>query len=291
MTSPRRWRVIGARLEDPAYEDEQLGLLSEALLDLGGRAVQEMDGWFQTHIDAEMLKGVDDDELLRRVEASTGFAGIEVRSTLQDHEDWAELWKRGLEPRRIGQRLIVTPSWTPVEPAAGDIVLTLDPGMAFGNAEHGTTRGCLRLLERAVRPGQKLLDVGAGSAVLAIAAAHLGADRVLALEADPWAIDTATENVSRNGVADRVEIRQCLADVDLLASLAPVDGVIANIEAGVLDPLISGFRAALASGGWLIMSGLLASQLSPLVDRARAAGFELVDVDADGEWRSAWLEG
>jgi ribosomal protein L11 methyltransferase len=292
MKPPSRWLVVEVRRAcAEAHPDVEVegGRLAEALLDLGGRAVEESDGWLRTHLDAADRATFDVDSLRARLEASSGLRGLEVRTRVQAHEDWSELWKRGLEPRRVGRHFIVSPSWCEPDPGPDDRVLVLDPGMAFGNAEHGTTRGCLRLLEDLVEPGQRLLDVGTGSGVLAIAAARLGAARVRALESDPWAVEPAVENVRVNGVSGQVEVIHCLADVARLAGEGPVDGIVANIEVGVLTPLLPGFRAALRQGGWLILSGILAAQLDPLVEAARAQGFALAEVDADGEWRSVSL--
>lgn len=285
MSTPRTWLVVEVRL--PAAEPDD-GRLAEALLALGGRAVQEEEGgWLVTHLEAPDDGTPDAPALVRELERSSGLTGLQVRLRRQPHEDWSELWKRGLEPRRVGRRFVVTPSWCQPEAGPDDQVLVLDPGMAFGNAEHGTTRGCLRLLEKTVRPGQRLLDVGAGSGILAIAAARLGATEVVALESDAWALEPARENVERNGVAHRVQIRQAVADVPALLALGPRDGIVANIEAGILTPLLPGFAGALAPGGWLILSGVLAHQLEDLTARARTVGLEPDEVDADGEWRSA----
>jgi ribosomal protein L11 methyltransferase len=168
-------------------------------------------------------------------------------------------------------------------------VVVVDPGMAFGTAEHGTTRGALRLLDRALRPGERLLDVGAGSGILAVAAAMLGAEGVTAVEGDPVAGEYARENVARNGVADRVRWMEAWADPALLISLGPVDGILANIESGVLRRLLPGLRGALRRGGWLILSGLLGEEWEAFAGEVAQAGFTLVEGDADGEWRSAWF--
>jgi ribosomal protein L11 methyltransferase len=284
MSVPARWWVVEAR--DPSGEPDD-GRLTEALIALGGRAVQESDGWLLTHLDPERVAGGDEAWLEAELRRSSGLNEVEVRTGWQVQEDWAELWKRGLGPRRVGHRLVVTPSWCEPGAAPDDLVLVLDPGMAFGNAEHGTTRGCLRLLEGLVGPGDHVLDVGAGSAVLSIAAALLGAGSVDALEADPWAVEPARENVVANGVVDRVRVTEVRADVASLASSGPYDGAVANIEAGVLEPLLPGFAQAVRPGGWLVLSGLLADQLDRIAEVAGRHGFRLEGTDEDGEWTSA----
>ena len=203
--------------------------------------------------------------------------------------DWAEAWKRGLGPRRITSRLLVTPTWHPVDAGPEDLVVVLDPGMAFGTAEHGTTRGCLRLLDRAVTRGSRILDVGAGSGILSVAGALMGAAEVVAVEGDELAVEVIAENAHRNGVDAVVTCRPEWADEALLASLGPRDGIVSNIESRTLLTLMPGFRAALEPGGWLILSGILETEWSEVLDGAQRAGFQLEVLDVDGEWRSAWL--
>lgn len=281
--TPERWLEVGLRAPE---DDPRRPLLAEVLVRFGGRACQEVDGWYVTHVP----EPDDPESFLEAVRAAaaaeTGLQDVRLRAELQDQEDWAEAWKRGLRPRRITPRLVVTPSW--MDPHAGpeDLVIVVDPGMAFGTAEHGTTRGCLRLLDGAVRTGDRVLDVGAGSGILSVAAALLGAAEVLAVEGDPLAEDALRENLAVNGVSDRVRYERTWADVSYLESRGPVDGVVANIEAGVLTPLLPGFARALKPGGWLILSGILDHQWAEVRDAAAMNGFRQEALDEDGEWRS-----
>lgn len=287
----RRWVELRAR---GLVSDEAVGLIAEGLIGLGGRAVEERDGWYVTHLpepeeaDPDLERLAED--VREHLRSLTGSNGIEVEMGWRPHEDWAETWRRGLAPRRLTERLVVRPSWMEVpDPRPGDLVITVDPGMAFGTAEHGTTRGCLRLLDEAVASGDRVLDVGAGSGILAIAAALLGAASVLAIESDPLALEALEENIAFNGVADRVRGLELLADVGWLEAVGPVSGVVANIESGILAPLLPGFAAALEPGGWLILSGILDHEWPAMRSAAEAHGFRVVKVDADGEWRSAWF--
>lgn len=281
--SRRRWLELGVRRGVAADLDP---LLAEALVALGGRAVLEDGDRYVTHVE----EPEDPDAVLARARALfgelVGPGPVELTTRWVDHQDWAESWKRGLAPRRVTGRLVVTTTWHPVDPRPGDVVVVIDPGMAFGTAEHGTTRGCLRLLDRVVESGARVLDVGAGSGILAVAAALLGATDVLALEGDPLAMEALAENVTRNGVAGRVRWDARWADGAILAGLGPREVVVANLESGVLLPLLSGFGAALRPGGWLILSGILEHEWPRMRQATAEAGFRSVDVDADGEWRS-----
>jgi ribosomal protein L11 methyltransferase len=279
----RRWLELSVRC--PSVE-ESIPLLAEGLVDLGGRAAVEQDGWCVTHVSEP-----DDPEAFVRgvrnaLVARTGFTDLEVRTRWQAHEDWAETWKRGLAPRRITDRLVVRPSWTDFEAGPEDLVIVLDPGMAFGTAEHGTTRGCLRLLDHAVTPGDRLLDVGAGSGILSVAAVLLGAAHVTAVESDELSAEALHENVQNNGVSDRVTPLVASADAEKLEAWGPVDGVVANLETGLLRLLTVGFRAAVRPGGWLLLSGVLDYECDGVREQTEQLGFTCREIDRDGEWRS-----
>lgn len=286
---PERWFVLSVRSDSPLASD----LLVDPLLSLGGRAVEERNGEFITHLPPPE----EPEDLFLRVrttlEEATGLDDLQLSWSWQAHEDWESLWKQGLGPRKVTDRLIVTPSWCQGEAdeMVGEhaVVVVIDPGMAFGTAEHGTTRGALRLLDRALSPGETLLDAGCGSAILAIAAARLGAARVLAVDLDPYATDAARENVARNEVSDRVAVETAAVSSDWFVERRSFCGILANIQTGVLVPLLGSFARALEEGGWMIVSGILAEEWSSLAGSAAEAGFSLKAIDADGEWRSGWF--
>jgi ribosomal protein L11 methyltransferase len=283
----QRWLELGVRC--PAAGD-RAPLLVDGLLALGGRAAEERDGWYITHVRSPQDLDSFRTEAASLLSSLTGLDAIELRTTWREHEDWAETWKRGLGFRQITPRIAVRPSWVAEPDEPPEIVVVLDPGMAFGTAEHGTTRGCLRLLDGVVVTGERLLDVGAGSGILAIASALLGASEVVALEGDTLACEALAENLERNGVEDRVRLIEGLVDSSELASHGPVDGVVANIESATLARLLVGFAAALRPGGWLILSGILAEEWPSLRDAAEATGFHHRAVDIDGEWRAGLFE-
>lgn len=282
--TPRRWWVVSVRPPASVAAD----LVADELLRRGGRAVVEEGGRLVTHLPEPDDPEAEAERIARALADALGGEDFDLRTGWQEHEQWEEVWRRGLEPRRIGARIVVTPSWCEPELRPGDLPIVVDPGMAFGTAEHGTTRGCLRLLERTVRPGERIADVGAGSGILSIAAAHLGASDVLAVEGDPWAVEPARENAVANGVEGVVQVVEAWVDVESLPRLTgPRDGIVANIEGGVLRSLLSAFRASLRPDGWLILGGILDHEWPEVLREAERAGFQLRATDPDGEWRSA----
>lgn len=201
--------------------------------------------------------------------------------------DWAEEWKRFYHPFRVG-RLLVQPSW---EPAADvgpeDLVITLDPGRAFGTGQHETTRLCLDALDRLVRPGDAVLDVGTGSGILALAAARLGASRVDALETDPVAVAATRENAARNGLGAAIDGREgSLGDAWPWpgSSRGRYECVAMNIALVVVSELLPEAAAALRPGGVLVASGFLVEATPDVEQAARAAGLRDVERRVEGEW-------
>jgi ribosomal protein L11 methyltransferase len=186
---------------------------------------------------------------------------------------------------------VVKPTWTAWAARDGQVVIEVDPQMAFGTGEHATTRGCLRLLDSVLLPGDRVLDVGSGSAILAIAAVRLGAAEAVAVEYDPDANLNARENLAHNGVAERVRLIEAMADPALLAGLGRFDLVLANILSGVIRPLLPALRDSLGASpeGRLIVSGILRSEAAEVTAAAQAAGFRVERVDEEDEWWSALL--
>jgi ribosomal protein L11 methyltransferase len=228
-----------------------------------------------------------------------------------EEQDWANAWKEHYTIQRIGERAVIVPSWLEYDAQPGDIVLRLDPGMAFGTGLHPTTQLCVGLLERYVAPGSRVLDLGCGSGILAIAAAKLGAGAVLALDTDPIAVTATRENAARNGVSDLVLVAEGSLgsgaalghwlygtlnaegatmnrpDDDSQRSAFSVqrfDLIVANIIARVLATLAADLAGALAPGGTLIASGIIAEREDEVVAAFVAAGLAPVERRQEGDW-------
>lgn len=210
------------------------------------------------------------------------FHDIDIFARVLEPVDWSERWREGLAARRVG-RLHLTPSWLP-RPEGDDLVsVVIDPEMAFGSGEHGSTRAALALLERAGTEGRQVLDLGSGSGVLAIAAARLGAARAVGIEIDAEAIPYAERNAESNGVADRVTFVE--GDAGALAPLlGPADLILSNILRTVNVALLGVIRTALAAGGLVIFSGMEPGEAEEFLPALRAAGFQVVDEVVDTGW-------
>lgn len=203
--------------------------------------------------------------------------------------DWSESWKANFQPIRIGRRLMIVPAWLNPPLLPDDVAVRLDPGMAFGTGTHPTTQLCLQAIERHLKPGQPMLDLGTGSGILAIAAAKLGAGPVLAVDIDDEAVRVARENAAANAVADRLTLDTgSLAEV-LAGRYGPqwvgVPFVVANILARVIVTLLEeGLARTVAPGGLLVLSGILDSQAYQVLGALPQHGLTLAAQEQIDDW-------
>ena len=210
-----------------------------------------------------------------------------------EEQDWANAWKAHYHPFRIGQRIWIQPSWLDAVEGTdeddgvrpGDVVLTLDPGMAFGTGLHPTTQMCLQALEQTVQAGKTLLDVGTGSGILAIAAAKMGASPLLAFDTDELAVKTTVENARKNQVADLIETKQ--ATLDLIAE-KPWDIVVVNILAPVIIAMFANddLMSYVADDGVLILSGIIEEQGGGIETAVSQAGGKIIKTLQIRDWVS-----
>ena len=212
--------------------------------------------------------------------------GADVTIGRAGDTDWSEAWKGLLSVQTVGA-LRIAPPWlaADLDPAR---TIVVDPGMAFGTGDHPTTRSVVRLMQRTPVVGARVADLGAGSAVLAIAASKLGARSVTAIELDPDAISNATENIGRNGVVDTVHLIEGDA-ILLLPLVAPVDIILANIVSTVHLALLPVMAPALAPHGRAVLSGILTEEREMMADHLAAAGWVVVDEDIEDIWWSATI--
>lgn len=243
--------LVKAYFEENAAAPEVLTLLEARLLALGG-----------------MEDGLE-----------LGTLAME-RAAVHD-EDWSERWKQYYKPFRVGKRLVVKPSWEHYAPRLGDLIVEMDPGMAFGTGTHETTSLCMELLERFVTPGCACIDVGTGTGILAIAASMLGAAQVQAIDLDADAVRVAHHNIEQNGRQGTVQVRQG----DLLKeTVGKANVIVANIIADVICALAVPVRAHLLPGGTWICSGIIRERERDVLDALGAAGYTVIERLGKGEW-------
>lgn len=265
------WRIsVDCRPEDT-------DAVAAALVAATGQGVEEP-------ADGRLLTVETSEENAKRVVGGlvATFPALEGIVTPLDPVDWSVRWRDGIITRRFG-RLVVTPSWLPVEPAGDDVVVSLDPESAFGSGEHGSTRAAMTLLERHMVPGDRVLDFGSGSGILAIAAAKLGAVTAIGIEVDDESHPIAEANAEKNGVSDRVTF--LIGDAGELGVLAgPAEVLCSNILRTVNTLLLPAMQKALVPGGVAIFAGMedMEEELfRPVLERA---GFTVVDDVHDAGW-------
>ena len=202
--------------------------------------------------------------------------------TVRD-EDWAEKYKEFYDIEKIG-RVVIRPLWREYTAEPGDVVVDMDPGMAFGTGQHPTTRMCIQSLQDRMRPGDYVLDLGSGSGILAIAAIALGASRCIATDTEDQAVQMTGENVEHNGMTDRVETRS--GSIEAVGNDGPFDCVMANINATWISTLAKDIAAQLKPGGWVAAAGIIDERADLARDALEAAGLRIDETMAIGEWRT-----
>jgi ribosomal protein L11 methyltransferase len=251
-----------------------------ALFEMGSQGIHEDGDALVTHFPPD----TDIAPIVAAVSAADATARVVVGDA--PIVQW-DVWRANVSAHQLGA-LVVTPPWLAdqFDPASA---IVIDPAMAFGTGDHPTTRGVLRLMQSMIRPDDIVADLGAGSAVLSIAAAKLGAGRVAAIELDADAVETAEENIARNGVSDVVRFLAGDAAV-LLPLVAPVRVVLANIVSSVLLELLPPIAAALTDDGAAILSGVLQEEREMMVRALGKSGWRVIAEDGEGDWWSAVVE-
>ncbi|MGV8983214.1 50S ribosomal protein L11 methyltransferase [Clostridium sp.] len=203
-----------------------------------------------------------------------------VTSNDVKEEDWENNWKQYYKPIKVGEKIVIKPIWEQYDKKPDEIIVELDPGMAFGTGTHETTRMCIKALERHVKDDSVVFDIGTGSGILSIAAAKLGAKKTIGVDLDPVAVDSAKQNVSYNDVSS-IEILYG----DLLEVVSgKANIVIANIMADIIMFLTEQVKSVLVEGGYFISSGIILIKKDEVINKLTECGFTIEEINIEGEW-------
>jgi ribosomal protein L11 methyltransferase len=265
---------------DQQLREKLVGVMSQ----LGVEGFWEDEAALKCYVRSERWKPEMLDELqqIARIVARSSSSVLPTISTrLFEDQNWNEEWEKTIQPIQVTDRIVIKPTWQEYTPSPQQIVLTIDPKMAFGTGYHETTRLCLKLIERHLRPGKRLLDIGTGTGVLAIAAAKLGAKLAVGVDNDEWSYVNALENVRLNHVEDRVRI--------IHGELSSVgeknfDMITANIQSNIIEQLLNEMENKLVESGMMILSGLLFPDKEPIGQRLSALGLEVCEELIENEW-------
>ena len=203
-----------------------------------------------------------------------------VNAEKVNEEDWENNWKKYYKPLKVGEKIVIKPIWEEYNKNPGEIIVQLDPGMAFGTGSHETTRMCIKALERHVNANSTVFDIGTGSGILAITAAKLGAEKTIGVDLDPVAVDSAKQNISYNDI-NNIEI--LYGDLmEVVKGKANI--VVANIMADIIMFLTEQVKAFIINGGYFISSGIILCKKDEVINKLTKCGFTIEEINVEGEW-------
>jgi len=278
----------GLNIEDPqdvvdmtdTQDSTEWDFIDEKLLNLDMDKIV-IKAYFSETEDIDKIKNV----VLEKVEQipymEKGVKYGEVEFSYIEDRDWSETWKKGYKPMRVGQNLVIKPSWEDYEEKPEDIIIELDPGMAFGTGDHETTFMCLEALEEFIDSDNLVYDIGCGSGILSIAASKLGAKKVVGVDLVPLAVEVSEENVKINNETEDVQIIHGNL-LDVVEDKA--DLIVANIIAEIIVEMSSDLKDFLKIDGLFIGSGIILSKIDLVVEALEKAGFEILEIREMNEW-------
>lgn len=249
------------------------------ILEYGGKAAV-VRGYFNETESGEELLSYVKEKVKELIDMGIDVGEATVTCQLVKEEDWANNWKKYYKPTKIGDKIVIKPVWEDYKASENELVIELDPGMAFGTGTHETTRMCILALEKYVKADTTVFDIGTGSGILAIAAAKMGAKHVVGVDLDPVAVDSAKDNVALNSLNNIEILEGNLMDV--------VEGkgdlIVANILAEIIVILVEQVKDCLKKGGEFIASGIIRERESMVVEKLQSSGFAIKETLYDGEW-------
>ena len=270
-------------IPDPQHPHGIWEIIDPALLDSLPEDVQ-VHAWFEENDALPFLLDSIRSSLSELAADSSGnidFGTLHLDTRTVNDQAWTDIWKKYFKPFHVSDHLVIKPTWEPFSPGPGDLIIEIDPGMAFGSGTHETTGMCLTLLESVIQGGEYIIDVGTGSGILAIGAALLGAGHVLAVDIDPDAVKVAQENIRRNHVDQIVSVQLG----NLLERVSDVcDICVANIISDVIIAFAAPLTDHIRPGGLFICSGIVSSRSDEVAGALTAAGYTIIRKESRGEW-------
>ena len=276
----------GVMIEDPSdfhlqgQDPLAWDYMEEEVFDFGHEDVRVI-GYFSSEEDldeklSEIKKRL---EYVKSLDLDTG--SLEVFKKVVKQENWENEWKKYFNVQKVSNSIVIKPSWEEYTAKEGEKIIDIDPGMAFGTGTHETTRMCINAIEKYMKQGDSLIDIGCGSGILSIAAAHLGAQRVIAVDLDKLAVKVSKENVELNGFSDTVDVRY--GDLTEVID-EKADVIVANIIADIIAKLSENIADFMKKDGYFISSGIINDKKDVVISKLIDNNFEIVEERNDGEW-------
>lgn len=276
----------GVMIEDPSdfhlqgQDPLAWDYMEEEVFDFGHEDVRVI-GYFSSEEDldeklSEIKKRL---EYVKSLDLDTG--SLEVFKKVVKQENWENEWKKYFNVQKVSNSIVIKPSWEEYTAKEGEKIIDIDPGMAFGTGTHETTRMCINAIEKYMKQGDSLIDIGCGSGILSIAAAHLGAQRVIAVDLDKLAVKVSKENVELNGFSDTVDVRY--GDLTEVID-EKADVIVANIIADIIAKLSENIADFMKKDGYFISSGIINDKKDFVISKLIDNNFEIVEERNDGEW-------
>ena len=276
----------GVMIEDPSdfhlqgQDPLAWDYMEKEVFDFGHEDVRVI-GYFSSEEDinekiSEIEKRLD---YVKSLDLDTGTLEIYKREVKQ--ENWENEWKKYFNVQKVSNCIVIKPSWEEYTAKEGEKIIDIDPGMAFGTGTHETTRMCINAIEKYMNKGDSLIDIGCGSGILSIAAAHLGAEKVIAVDLDKLAVKVSKENVDLNGFSNTIDVRY--GDLtDVIDEKADV--IVANIIADIIAKLSENIADFMKDGGYFISSGIINDKKDFVISKLKENNFDIIEENNDGEW-------
>lgn len=267
---------------------ENLEIISAYLWELEPAGIEEVDSGLRLYFDAEQDPGKESvEKALEELKTAGQLNDYQVMTQVFANRNWNEEWEKNIAVIRVSDDMVIKPTFKEYTPEGNELILTIDPKMSFGTGEHQTTKLMLLALKKYIRGGEKILDAGTGSGILAIGAVKLGAASAIAFDNDDWCYDNGIENCRLNDVSDKVEIRTCELD-DIPQT--EFDLILANIQKNILAQIADGLTSRIRPGGILLLSGLLGDDVEEVTDLYTRLGLTRLEVTEMQEWRMIALK-